>query len=144
MLKSFRRKIRGSQAQTEAERIATAKVLRELLSVCPLCKGSLKSHQYKMIASAPLREANLPRSQELLEAVRQQEWSRVVTFQEWEGDQPNAEVFVLRCPDDSLYVLIVLAPYALEEPYLAMHQAPVQLGSSFFLKSSQPEEWHGL
>lgn len=118
--KSFRR----SEPAT-AGKDASARIIKELVTCCPRCGGELSAHHYRLIAACVLRPDHLDRFKELLTAIQQNQWDKVLDFQEWEGSQANAEVFLIRCLDSALSAVVISAPFALEEPYSLMHQTTI-------------------
>jgi hypothetical protein len=141
MSKSFWQRVKGGSSPREPEGDTTAELLRKLIVACPLCRGSLQGHHYRLIASTILGEGHEGRFQELLNAIRHHSWSTLFQFQDWKGDRPNAEVFAIRCPNGGLSVSVASAPYLLEEPYMLMHQELVESGSDFPVAEAMPDEW---
>ena len=80
----------------------------------------------------------------MLSAIRNHNWQKVMTYQSWEGNQPNAEVYGLRCPEKTLSVVVISAPFALEEPYMLMHQEPVENQATFEPYLPDSDSWHPL
>ena len=132
-----------SKKQTASES-ASANVLKQVVPSCPSCGNALHDHQYRLIASTPLKPDRLDSFGELLEAIRGQEWQKVVTFQAWEGNQANAEVYGLQCANRALSVVVISAPFALEEPYMLMHQEKVDDPAAFEPCLPDTDAWHHL
>lgn len=139
MLRSF---LGLSKKRVTAES-ASVEMLREIVPSCPSCGKPLDDHQYRLIATTPM-QPGLERFRELLAAVRDQAWQNVAGFQTWEGNLVNAEVYGLQCPDKSLSVAIISAPFALEEPYTLMHQQRVDDPATFEQYLPGSDAWHPL
>jgi hypothetical protein len=125
MLNTFFKRPHRDSFSVESERAkdqTTASVLRQTIKRCDRCNQGLSGHQFQMIASVPLEKEKLPLFEELLAAVKRHDWRAITSFQDWKGDQPNAEVYGLKCADGGLSMVIISAPFSLEEPYMLMHQ----------------------
>jgi hypothetical protein len=96
-----------------------------------------------LVATATLTTDTLPTFHELLSAIRVHDWQKVLTFQSWEGNRANAEVYALRCADNALSVAVISAPFALEEPYTLMHQEAVDDVAAFRVLPAT-DTWHSL
>lgn len=131
-----------SKKQASAEE-ASARVLNEVISSCPRCGKPLNGHQYRLIAATTLGPERLDTFRELLSAIRKQEWQKVATFQNWEGNQANAEVYGLKCSDGAASVVVISAPFALEEPYTLMHQERVDDSAAVNMLPGS-DTWHPL
>jgi hypothetical protein len=59
------------------------------------------------------------------------------------GNQANAEVYGLKCPNGDLCLIVISAPFALEEPYTLLHQ---ELVDDIALLGTLPDydTWHPL
>ena len=112
MFRSMLRSKRGKSAEE-----ASAKILSELIRACPRCRLPLNGHEYRLVAATSLTPDGLDIFRDLLSAIRNHDWQKVMTFQHWEGNQANAEVYGLKCPDGTLSVVVISAPFAIEEPY---------------------------
>ena len=134
--------MRRSKRDTSAED-DSARVLNELVRSCPCCGLPLNGHEYRLIAATTLKADRLDTFRELLSAIRNHDWQKVMTFQSWEGNQANAEVYGLKCPDGALSVAVVSAPFALEEPYRLMHQETVDDGAALGMLPDS-DTWHAM
>jgi hypothetical protein len=136
------RSILGRSKKVSAEE-ASARVLNEVIRSCPRCGQPLSGHQYRLVAATTLKPDGLERFRELLSAIRNHDWQKVTTFQSWEGNQANAEVYGLKCSDGAASVVVISAPFALEDPYTLMHQERVDDVAAFdVLPGGDP--WHAL
>ena len=115
MFGSFLRRSRSDTLTKEA----SARVLNEVVRSCPHCRLALIGHQYRLVAATVLSADHVDCFRELLSAIRNHDWRKVMTFQSWEGYQPNAEVYGLRCPDGALSLVVISAPFALEKRQVA-------------------------
>ena len=122
---------------------ASGRVLIEVVPSCPRCGLPLNGHEYRLIASTVLKPDALSSFRDLLSAIRSNDWQKVVTFQRWEGNQANAEVYGLKCPGGALSAVVISAPFALEEPYTLMHQQAVDDGAAFGVLPDS-DTWHLL
>lgn len=105
--------------------------LADVAQPCSHCLLALGAHESRLIGAAVLKQDRLDRFNELMSAIRNHEWTRIRTFQTWEGSQPNAEVYAINCPDDrKLSLVVISAPFSLDEPYILMHQEAVDDRSS--------------
>ena len=121
----------------------SAVALNDLLARCPNCGHSLQGHGYRLIAASILTPDHLEDSRKLLEAIRNHDWRMVVTFQSWEGRHANAEVYGLKCPHGGVSVVVISAPFALEEPYTLMHHEIVD-DTVAFGALLEGDPWHAL
>lgn len=119
MLRSFLHRFARKRKAVEDP---AGSILKGLIPSCPHCDQKLNDHQYRLIASIVSEPGHLDTFRELLSAIEKHEWQKVRTFQRWEGGRTNAEVYELKCPDAARSVVVVSAPFALEEPYTLMHQ----------------------
>ncbi len=140
MLRSILRRFKSSLTTEDA----SVRVLTEIIQSCPQCGRSLHSHEYRLIAGAVLKTEQLEHFRELMSAIRNHDWQKVVTYQSWEGNQPNAEVYGIRCPEKTLSVIVVSAPFALEEPYTLMHQETIDDPATFERYLPNSDHWHPL
>jgi hypothetical protein len=101
---------------------ATSQMLCKLIAECPVCRRSLKGHYRRLVATTSLRQRNDGKPDPMLSALIQHDWSELVEFQEWEGDQPNAEVYLIECPSGGFSVSMIRSPFQLGEPDVLMHQ----------------------
>lgn len=138
------RSLLGLSKKQVTSEAASASVLKEVVPSCPSCGNALRDHQYRLIAATPLKPDRMDSFRELLAAIRGQEWQRVVTFQTWEGNQANAEVYGLQCANRALSVVVISAPFALEEPYMLMHQEKVDDPATFEPYLPDTDAWHQL
>jgi len=138
------RSLLGLSKKRVSAEAASANVLKEVVPSCPCCGRSLNGHQYRLIAATPLKPDHLEGFWELLSAIRSQEWHRVATFQTWEGSQTNAEVYGLQCPEKMLSVVVISAPFTLEEPCTLMHQERVENPATFEPSLPNSDSWHPL
>jgi len=140
MLRSILRRWKSATSTEDA----SARVLNEIVKSCPQCGQPLHGHEYRLIAAATLKPDQLERFRELLSAIRNHDWQKVVTYQSWEGNQPNAEVYGMKCPGEALSVIVVSAPFALEEPYMLMHQERVENPVMLDPYLPNSDSWHPL
>lgn len=131
-----------SKKQASAEE-ASARVLNEVIRSCPRCSQALNGHQYRLVAATTLKQEALDGFRELLSAIRNHDWQKVTSFQNWEGTQPNAEVYALKCSDGFGSVVVISAPFALDEPYTLMHQEKVEDVAAFQMLPGS-DTWHTL
>jgi len=101
-------------------------------------------HDYRLVAATVLNADHLDSFRELLSAIKNHDWQKVMTFQTWEGNQPNAEVYGLRCPDSALSLVVISAPFALEEPYTLMHEETIDVAATFCTVLPDSDTWHRL
>lgn len=95
-----------------------------------------------MVASTTIQADHSSLFDKLLGAVKRHGWQTVASFQQWEGDKPNAEVYQLKCSDGRLSMVVVYAPFLLEEPYALMHQE--DLGDAPGFVPASASMWHPL
>jgi hypothetical protein len=137
------RSILGLSKKKASAEEASARVLNELIRSCPSCAHPLNGHQYRLVAATTLNPDGLESFRELLSAIRSHDWQKVMAFQNWEGSQANAEVYGLKCSDGALSVIVISAPFALEEPYTLMHQERVDNVEAFEMLPGG-DTWHAL
>jgi hypothetical protein len=133
----------GRSKRGNVAKEASSRVLSHVVQLCPRCRLPLHGHEYRLIAATILTPDHLDRFRELLSAIRNHQWGKVLTFQDWEGDQRNAEVYGIKCPGGRLSLVIISAPFALEEPHTLMHQQTVD-DNAATLVTGLPEcdTWH--
>jgi hypothetical protein len=105
---------------------ASSQVLRKVLQRCARCKQSLEGHEYRLIATTILNPENRQRFRELLTAVEAHRWRTVLTFQEWIGNQDDAEVYAIRCPNGGLSVVLIDSPFELYDPHVMLRQESIE------------------
>jgi hypothetical protein len=137
------RSILGRSKRAASAEEASARVLNEVIRSCPRCGQPLNGHQYRLVAATTLKSDGLDRFRDLLSALRDHDWQKVKTFQSWEGDQANAEVYELKCPDGASTLVVISAPFALEEPYTLMHQERLDDVAAFEMLPAS-DRWHPL
>src|SRR5258708_2503353 len=125
------RSILGWSKKKASAEEASARVLNEVIRSCPCCGQRPSGHQYRLVAATTLKSDGLESFRELLSVIRNHDWQKVTTFQNWEGSQANAEVYGLKCSDGALSVIVISAPFALDEPYTLMHQEKVDDVAAF-------------
>ena len=123
---------------------ASARVLNEVVRSCPHCRLALIGHDYRLVAATILNADHADSFRELLSAIRNHDWRKGMTFQSWEGNQPNAEVYELRCPDGALSLVVISAPFALDESHTLMHQEKADDGAVFEASLPESESWHAF
>jgi hypothetical protein len=133
----------GHSKRGKVAKDASSRVLSDVVQLCPRCRLPLRGHEYRLIAATILDPDHLNRFRELLSAIRNHQWPKVLSYQNWEGDKPNAEVYGIKCPGGGLSLVIISAPFALEEPYTLMHQQTVD-DNAWTLVTRLPEcdTWH--
>jgi hypothetical protein len=131
-----------SKKQVSAEE-SSARVLNEVIACCPRCSKPLNGHKYRLIAATTLGPEGLDNFRELMAAIRKHEWQKVTMFQSWEGNQANAEVYDLKCPDGRTSVVVISTPFVLDEPYTLMHQEKVEASAPLETLPGS-DTWHQL
>jgi hypothetical protein len=137
------RSILGRSKKKASAEEASARVLNEVIRSCPRCGQLLDGHQYRLVATTMLNPDGLESFRALLSAIRNHDWQKVTTFQNWEGSQANAEVYGLKCSDGTLSAVVISAPFVLEEPYTLMHQERVDDVAAFEVLPGR-DTWHAL
>ena len=132
----------GRQRRRVSPETVSARILTEALRSCPRCGLPLTGHEYRLAAATPLSAEEMGRFKELLSAIRNQDWPRVLTFQCWIGSQPNAEVYGVRCPDHQLSFAVVSAPFELDEPYMLMYTGLIDEAATFIGGLPDTDTWH--
>jgi hypothetical protein len=136
----MRRSKRGNLSED-----ASSQVLIAAVRLCPRCRLPLLGHEYRLVAATVLRHDHLDRFRELLSSIKDHQWLRMLSFQDWEGNQPNAEVYGIKCPNGSLSLVLISAPFALEEPYVLMHQELVDEDMETLEKGIPASDtWHSF
>lgn len=133
------RRLRFGTSQRETLKDHTAAMLKEIVEMCPVCRGPLESHRYRLVASMPLRQNRLAQVDDMIAAVTRHDWPHLNEFHVWEGDQSNAEVYWIECPAGGFSISIVLSPFALEEPHNLVLQVVGEAGESFPISSVKNE-----
>jgi hypothetical protein len=104
---------------------AMRRLLSEVMPVCGVCKSAAEGHLFKSMASTPIREGQPDRPQALLHAIKQHDWTTMLSFNEWEGTLASVDAIGLKCPSGRCSVVALLSPYELSEPYVLLHQEVV-------------------
>lgn len=128
--------------KASASEAVSGRTLHELVRTCPRCGLSLTGHEYRLAAATPLSADEMDRFRELLSAIRNHDWQKVLTFQRWLGSQPNAEVYGVRCPDHQLSLAMISAPFELDEPYKLMHTELIDETATFNTGLPDTDIWH--
>jgi hypothetical protein len=94
-----------------------AKRLRKFFKVCPACDMKFRHHQLARIAITIMANSNKSRIDELLQTIKDKDWKKIFTFDEFD-EMENALVFqVINCPSEKAVWLLAVEPYSLDEPY---------------------------
>lgn len=80
---------------------------------------------------------------ELITAMRNHEWQKVAAFQNWEGNQANAEVYGLKCSDGRASAVVISAPFASEKSCTLMHEESIDDGAALETRPGS-DTWHQL
>ena len=90
------------------------------MRVCGSCDRPLKSHHFALFASIIAGRQQIPRLTKFFELAKQREWGKLAEFQEWDGTRNVVEAFAVRCPGNTLQMIIlkdVFEPLAANELY---------------------------
>ncbi len=98
----------------QAEASATATKLRTMFPSCPVCSANIEGHSFILVASVALSRAQKPFLVQFFSAVRQRNWSQLVTFDDWDSTSDDLLAYVIR-GDHAGGVMIVVKDVA--EPY---------------------------
>ena len=135
--------LRRSKEAASPEDVS-GRVLKDTIQSCPRCGLSLSGHEYRLAAATPLGAGEMERFLDLLSAIRNHNWPKVLAFQSWIGKQPNAEVYGVKCPDGQLSLAVISAPFELEEPYTLMHKELIDDATTFKAGLPHTDTWHPL
>ena len=105
---------------------AMKKLFGEVLPTCSVCNGPISGHTFKEIAVTPIEPGNPRHALVLVNAVKQLEWERILSFQEFNGLLPAVVVYALRCPDNKCSLVAILDQSEFWEPDQFLHQQPTQ------------------
>ena len=61
----------------------------------------------------------------MIEAVRGHRWDDLRGFQGWKATSPDADVYLLKCPDGRYNLIVIYCPYELEDVYKLVHQEQI-------------------
>jgi len=100
-------------------------LLEEAFPICRLCTGKMEGHEAAGIARWPLSRATQIQFEEMMAAVKRREWEQLKAFQRWEPLLPDAEVYLLRCPDGRYNLTVVYCPFELGDNYYALFQEEI-------------------
>ena len=81
------------------------------LDKCPFFGRAMLGHSYSLLASVVINLDDLRRFREFVEAIKGHRWAEMLAFQEWEGDQDDAELYGLRCQCGLVNLLVVRSPF---------------------------------
>jgi hypothetical protein len=115
----------------------------QIVPLCPQCGLRLEGHNYRLIATSILTPESLDAFNRMLGAARQGNWEELLTFQTWHGTHANAEVFLLRCPDGALSIVIISSPFALEDPHVLLYKEKIN-GVEAFPQLTDLDKWHDV
>jgi hypothetical protein len=119
-----------------------AKVLAHVIPHCIQCGLSTAEHEYRFIASTVLSQDEGIKGLELLSAIKNHQWTKVLNFQDWEGGEADAEVYLVRCPDGGRHLALISSPFILEEAHILIQQEPVDDPAAFREGLPDYETWH--
>lgn len=123
----------------------SSRILKEVVRICPICHLDLAGHDYRWAAATPLghEDEDMDRFRALMAAIKRHDWPKVLTFQHWLSELPNAELYCIKCTaHQKLSVALILAPFAWEDPYILMHIEPVADGEMLAAGLPESDTWH--
>ncbi len=99
-----------------------AKILVRIFVKCPSCDEKFRGHKIASFASRIYSSKNedelselTRKSEELYENLRQKCWSEVVGKNEFDKFEDALGVYALKCPNESLYWVVLFEPYSIDE-----------------------------
>lgn len=117
----------GAVENTESSAsIGTRALLTDAMPLCPLCEEEMKVHLYQHIASTPLSPQAKERFDLMMRAAQGHKWDELARFQDWEATSPDADVYLLRCPDGRSLLAVIRCPYELGDVYKVIHQEQIE------------------
>lgn len=124
---------------------ATALKLRNVMQQCPICENGFSNHAYSSFASTILGEAEKPNVIEFFKALKEHRWQDVKKFKEWEATRDNAEVYLVRCLNNQIALLVVRSPEEFYESDSLIAYEALDLEQSQLLDNLiKHEEWKSL
>jgi len=102
------------------------RLLTEAMPICPLCRQQMNVHRYQHIASTPFGGEAKGSFDSMMNAVKSHAWDELLGFQKWEGTSPDADVYLLECPDERLLLAVIYCPYELGDIYKLLHYEQVE------------------
>ena len=123
MNKAFQSIRNWFKSDSSAQETVSFGLVAPAMPICPVCNLPASQHDYQQIASATFKEGNEGTLKALEEAFVSRDWITLSGLQGWEGLNNNADVILLRCPDDRYNLTIIYDPFELfENPSLLRHQ----------------------
>lgn len=122
-----------------------AKHLRNFFKVCPACDMKFRHHQFARIAITIMANNNKSRIDEFLQTIKDKDWKKTLTFDEFD-ELENALVFqVIKCPSEKAVWLLAVEPYSLDEPYEVIEYEVLDLTETQRLLSIvETEKWANM
>ncbi len=129
----------GRTKPPEAGKIL-AKHLVRIFVKCPSCNKKFNQHKIAGLASRIYSSEIQNKIDELYESLRQKRWREVLNKDEFDVFEDALGVYVIKCPNESLYWIVLFEPYSLDNLVQLSEWNKIEPNDSKELRRIIPDE----